>query len=139
VGDGAWEIRPDGSRSALAVKPVHAIRDASFVFSRSHKSARLDALFHETPPRAALALGSAGLKCLAVARGDADAYVHPGTVGARWDVCGPGAIIEAAGGKISTERGAAFRFDQAEIRNLEGLVVTAGGALHDEIVAKLRA
>lgn len=43
-----------------------------------------------------LAVGSAGVKAMAVVRGEVDAYVHGGGL-YEWDVCAPVAVAEAAG------------------------------------------
>ncbi len=43
-----------------------------------------------------LAVGSAGVKAMAVVRGEVDAYVHGGGL-YEWDVCAPAAVAQAAG------------------------------------------
>lgn len=44
----------------------------------------------------AMVAGSAGVKAMAVVRGDADVYLHPSGL-YEWDACAPGAVAEAAG------------------------------------------
>ena len=44
----------------------------------------------------ALIAGSAGVKAMAVVRGDADVYLHPSGL-YEWDACAPAAVAEAAG------------------------------------------
>jgi 3'(2'), 5'-bisphosphate nucleotidase len=44
----------------------------------------------------ALVAGSAGVKAMAVVRGDADVYLHPSGL-YEWDACAPAAVAEAAG------------------------------------------
>lgn len=61
--------------------------------SRRHIDGRLlqDAFDAEV-----LAVGSAGVKAMAVVRGEVDAYVHGGGL-YEWDSCAPAAVAEAAG------------------------------------------
>jgi 3'(2'), 5'-bisphosphate nucleotidase len=44
----------------------------------------------------AMVAGSAGVKAMAVVRGDADVYLHPSGL-YEWDACAPAAVAEAAG------------------------------------------
>lgn len=44
--------------------------------------------------------GGAGYKLAAIARGEADAYIHDGPI-RMWDVCAGSAIVRAAGGTVS--------------------------------------
>ena len=44
----------------------------------------------------AVVAGSAGVKAMAVVRGDADVYLHPSGL-YEWDACAPAAVAEAAG------------------------------------------
>jgi 3'(2'), 5'-bisphosphate nucleotidase len=44
----------------------------------------------------AMVAGSAGVKAMAIVRGDADVYLHPSGL-YEWDACAPAAVAEAAG------------------------------------------
>jgi 3'(2'), 5'-bisphosphate nucleotidase len=44
----------------------------------------------------AMVAGSAGVKAMAVVRGEADVYLHPSGL-YEWDACAPAAVAEAAG------------------------------------------
>lgn len=60
--------------------------------------------------RAAI-VGSAGVKSMAVVRGDADAWVHPGELW-EWDSCAPAAVAAAAGLHVSTLDGSPLEFNR---------------------------
>src|SRR5207244_669676 len=58
---------------------------------------------------------------------------HAGSRTQVWDTCGPDAMLHAAGGRMTDARGAPLRYDQLEVRNLNGLVAT-NGIIHDRVV-----
>ena len=68
-----------------------------------------------------MAMGSAGVKAMAVVRGEVDAYVHAGTL-YEWDVCAPAAVALAAGLHASHPDGTPLRFNNPNPRTA-GLVV----------------
>jgi len=82
-------------------------------------------------------VGSAGIKGVRVACGEAEAYVAPVQAGKRWDTCALDAIVGAAGGRVTDAHGLPLAYRSCRLRNDRGLVA-ANAALHAEIVAKLR-
>ena len=80
--------------------------------------------------------GSSGLKAALVAAGEADLYVHPRTVGYRWDVCASEAIVRAAGGEASDTRGLPIDYNDADLANYNGFVAS-NGRLHAEVIRRL--
>ena len=60
-----------------------------------------------------LAMGSAGAKAMAVVRGEADVYLHPGGQYA-WDTCAPVAVAQAAGLHASRVDGSPIRYNNAD-------------------------
>ena len=58
-------------------------------------------------------LGSAGAKAMAVARGDAEVYVHAGGQ-YEWDSCAPTAVASAAGFWVSRLDGSELRYNQPD-------------------------
>ena len=57
-----------------------------------------------------VAMGSAGVKAMAVVRGEMDAYVHAGGL-YEWDTCAPAAVALAAGLHASCADGSPLRFN----------------------------
>ena len=68
-----------------------------------------------------LPMGSAGVKAMAVVRGEMDAYVHAGGL-YEWDTCAPAAVALAAGLHVSCAKGAPLRFNNAR-PHTPGLVI----------------
>ncbi len=138
VGHGSALVAADGRRTPLTVSDVTKLGDARIVSTRSHRSAALEAALAALGAHSLAALGSAGLKCAAVATGKAEAYVAPARAGKRWDLCAGEAIITAAGGRVTDAYGHAIDYRSESLANESGIVASNGG-VHDEILARLAA
>jgi 3'(2'), 5'-bisphosphate nucleotidase len=138
VGKGAYKIDADGVRSAISVSDVPMLSDARVVGSRSHRNPALERTLETLGAHELIALGSAGLKAAAIARGIADAYVAPHYAGKRWDACASDALVTAAGGKLTNANGELFDYRAAELDNDRG-IVASNGFLHDTIIERLTA
>ena len=68
-----------------------------------------------------LTMGSAGVKAMAVVRGEMDAYVHGGGL-YEWDTCAPAAVALAAGLHASCPDGSPLRFNN-DRPHTPGLVI----------------
>ena len=66
-------------------------------------------------------MGSAGVKAMAVVRGEVDAYVHAGGL-YEWDTCAPAAVAQAAGLHVSCPDGSPLRFNNPR-PHTPGLVI----------------
>src|SRR5207245_2574818 len=95
VGSGAWRIDANGTRGKIQVSDVTELGAATFVASRSHRSAALERALALFGARETRTVGSAGLKGAEVASGVADGYVAPGRAGKRWDACAVDALVTA--------------------------------------------
>ncbi|MDQ2878309.1 MAG: 3'(2'),5'-bisphosphate nucleotidase CysQ [Pseudomonadota bacterium] len=60
-----------------------------------------------------LPMGSAGVKAMAVVRGEADIYLHAGGQ-YEWDNCAPAAVAQAARLHVSRADGSPLRYNQAD-------------------------
>jgi 3'(2'), 5'-bisphosphate nucleotidase len=138
VGQGAYQRAADGSSKAITVSDIQVLSEARVVGSRSHRNPALERALARLHARELVALGSAGLKAAAVARGAADAYVAPHYAGKRWDACAADALVTAAGGKLTNVDGDFFDYRAADLGNDRG-IIASNGRLHDEILEKLRA
>ena len=136
VGEGAYQVGADGSRQPITVSDVAALSDARIVGSRSHRNPALERALAHLQAKESIALGSAGLKAAAVARGAADAYVAPHYAGKRWDACAADALITAAGGKLTNADGELFDYRALDLGNDRG-IIASNSRLHDEILEKL--
>lgn len=136
VGKEAYQVNADASRQAIRVSDTPTLSEARIVGSRSHRNPALERALAGLGARELIALGSAGLKAAAVARGAADAYVAPHYAGKRWDACAADALITAAGGKLTDNSGAFFDYRAAELGNDRG-IIASNGRVHDTILSKL--
>jgi len=138
VGKGAHKIDAEGTRSPISVSDVPVLSEARVVGSRSHRNPALERTLATLGAHELIALGSAGLKAAAIARGVADAYVAPHYAGKRWDACASDALVTAAGGKLTNANGELFDYRAAELDNDRG-IVASNGLLHDAIIERLMA
>ncbi len=136
VGDGAWEIAPDGSRKPIRVSRRASLDEASVVVSRSRQPPRL-ASIPAFGGRSPVPLGSSGLKASVVAAGEHDVYLQPGRAGMRWDACSSEALVRAAGGEFTDTSGAPIDYSSPELANTGGLLAT-NGLLHAQAVEAMR-
>jgi 3'(2'), 5'-bisphosphate nucleotidase len=136
VGEGAWEVAPDGALTPIHVTTRPTLAGASVVVSRSRAPARVEAFvasLGDGGAARAVPHGSSGLKGVLVATGVHDVYLQPGRAGMRWDACATEALVIAAGGKCTEASGAPFDYANDEIVNARGLVAT-NGLLHDAVL-----
>jgi 3'(2'), 5'-bisphosphate nucleotidase len=136
VGEGAWEIDENGGRGKIQVSSVNALTEACFVASRSHRSESLEQALVLLGGRETRTVGSAGLKGAEVASGAAEGYVAPGRAGKRWDACAVDALVTAAGGRFTDQRGNAYDYRAERLANESGLVAT-NGRLHEAVLERL--
>jgi 3'(2'), 5'-bisphosphate nucleotidase len=137
VGEGAWEIAPDGSRTPIHVSTRASLQGASIVVSRSRSNTRIGPALAGAGTAEPRAHGSSGLKAALVAAGEHDAYVQPGSAGMRWDACASDALVRAAGGECTETDGRPYEYASGELLNARGLLAT-NGQLHAALVEALR-
>jgi 3'(2'), 5'-bisphosphate nucleotidase len=134
VGAGAWMTGPDGSRTPMHTSTIATPPGIRLVASKSHRTARIDAVRKALGIEDELNVGSIGLKMALVAQGTRDLYVYPGSRTKIWDTCAPEAILARAGGRLTDLFGTGV--DYAELRQKRGLVAS-NGVVHDEVTGKL--
>jgi 3'(2'),5'-bisphosphate nucleotidase len=126
-GEPAFEIGRDGSKRVIHVAPTPARKEVRVVVSRSHPDPKTTELLAKLGMEKVRLLGSAGLKGVAVACGEADAYLHVDGGGKLWDACGPDVIVRAAGGVFTDASGNAVDY-RGEL-GLRGTIATTPEAL----------
>ncbi len=135
-GIGAFEVSPNGGRTAIRVSAPAKLEAARVLVSRSRRVAEAEERIAELG-LVVEPCGSAGVKGARVACGEADLYVQPGNAGSLWDSCAPEAIVAAAGGAWRTSTGEPYRYAREHIKNERG-VVAGSGALVSEFVRVAR-
>jgi 3'(2'), 5'-bisphosphate nucleotidase len=127
----------EGKTLELHVSPESNLAESTMAMSRSHPSASTEGIRKRLGIERTVQTGSIGLKVGILCEGLAHVYAQPrGT--SLWDTCGPEAILREAGGKMTDALGAPFRYDIAEVRNLQGVIAT-NGILHEKVVEAARA
>jgi 3'(2'), 5'-bisphosphate nucleotidase len=124
----------DGSATPLRVSPETIASRMTIAESRSHRSARVQAIRERLRIPESILTGSVGLKIGVVCEGRAHLYVHTGRRTHLWDTCGPEAILREAGGRMTDVSNTPLRYDTAETKNLRGIVAT-NGVIHDRVVS----
>ncbi len=119
----ATEPKPTPIMSSIGSRPRIVVSR-----SRSHYDGRL---LQQALNAEVMAVGSAGVKAMAVVRGDVDAYVHGGGL-YEWDSCAPVAVARAAGLVCCRTDGADLEFNKSDPWS-PGLVI-ARPELVDDIV-----
>jgi 3'-phosphoadenosine 5'-phosphosulfate (PAPS) 3'-phosphatase len=145
----SWGICAPDRREAFAVdaggastplrpseRPLDGLR---LVSSLSHASPKTLEVMEVLgiPPEHNLRLGSVGVKVGAIARGEADLYVHPRSGTKLWDTCAPFALLRAVGGNITDLWGNPLVYDPRRLGHDDGLVASHGRH-HAEILAAIR-
>jgi 3'(2'), 5'-bisphosphate nucleotidase len=113
VGDGAWRIA-GGERQAIAARPLPATGPVA-VASRSHGDAKTDAWLGQAGVSECVRAGSSAKFCL-LARGKADLYPRFGRT-MEWDIAAGHALLEAAGGSLTTLDGGDFLYAKPGFEN----------------------
>jgi len=123
----------DGIASRLHVSAESVASRMTIVESRSHRSARVEAIQQRLRIPESIVTGSVGLKVGIICEGRAHVYVHPGHRTHLWDTCGPEAILREAGGRMTDVSNNPLQYDTPESKNLHGIVAT-NGVIHERVV-----
>ncbi|QXM23460.1 3'(2'),5'-bisphosphate nucleotidase CysQ [Elioraea tepida] len=114
VGVGAWKEDASGRRP-IAARRVPAAGPVVFA-SRHHGDDQRIVAFAEAHRAARVVHAGSALKFCRVAEGVADLYPRFGAT-MEWDTAAPQAIVEAAGGSVTTAGGAPLRYGKPGWRN----------------------
>ena len=125
----------DGARAPLHVTDLADPARARMVVSRSRRPRVVGPLAARLGIPQITPCGSVGVKVARVAMRDADLYVHGGGGIKSWDLCGPEAVLTAAGGRVTTLGGEPIDY-AGEIVHTKGFV-GSNGALHATVLASI--
>lgn len=126
----------DGSRTPLRVTDLADSSRGRLVVSRSRRPAFVASMSARLRLAEITPCGSVGVKIARVALAQADLYVHGGGGIKSWDLCGPEAVLWAAGGRASTLDGQPVDYS-GDVVHQKGFVGT-NGMLHDQVVEAIR-
>jgi 3'(2'), 5'-bisphosphate nucleotidase len=109
-GHGAFRVQTESGAEPIHVRP--AADPLVVVGSRSHRGDSLDGLLARLGPHEMRPMGSALKFCL-VAEGSADFYPRLGPT-SEWDTAAAQAVLEVAGGAVTTLDGTPLRYNQRD-------------------------
>jgi len=133
AGHGAF-LQYNGTVSSLNVSKEQIASRMTMAVSRSHSSRRVEAIRQRLQIPHVLRSGSVGLKVGALCEGSAHLYIHTGSRTNLWDTCGPEAILQEAGGRMTDISNEPLRYGARELRNPNGLIAS-NGVIHERAVA----
>lgn len=122
---GAFIYGPDGSHRPIQATRIDTLARARFLTSRVSPSHLMRQSLQALGVSQVIERGSAGLKGVAVADGEADVYLSPGPAGKKWDACAIDAIVTGAGGTFTDINGQAIDY-RSSLTNATGLLATNG-------------
>jgi 3'(2'), 5'-bisphosphate nucleotidase len=123
-----------GSATRLHVSGEDVAARLTIAESRSHRSARVEAVRQRLRIPESILSGSVGLKIGIICEGRAHLYLHTGHRTHLWDTCGPEAILREAGGRMTDVSNLPLRYDTPDVRNPNGIIAT-NSVIHDRAVA----
>jgi 3'(2'),5'-bisphosphate nucleotidase len=130
---GAWVEATPGDRVPIHTSLTASPPDIRLVASKSHRTARVDAVKQALQITDEINVGSIGLKIGLVSDGTRDLYFYGGGRTKIWDTCGPEAVLLGAGGRLTDVDGAPLVYDRPELYNRRG-IVASNGPLHDLVI-----
>lgn len=135
-GGGAF-CESNGKLVRLETSTTTNYREMQMAVSRNHRSPKIGAILREFGVKGEMQRGSVGLKIGLIAERTCDLYIHISNRTKHWDTCGPQAILEEAGGKLTDLFGDEIRYDTEDVQNHGGIVAT-NGAVHETTIERLR-
>jgi 3'(2'), 5'-bisphosphate nucleotidase len=135
-GVGAWLEASLAERVPIHTSAIASPPDIRLVASKSHRTARVDAIRRALQITDEMNIGSVGLKIGLVAEGTRDLYAYGGGRTKIWDTCGPEAILLGAGGRMTDIDGEPLLYDRPDLYNRRG-IVASNGPLHDFVITTL--
>lgn len=136
-GEGSFAEFLGGESKELRSSGTSDFKEMTLAFSRNHPSSGIKAIIAGFNFQNAVQRGSIGLKVGLIAEREADAYIHLSPRTKVWDTCAPQIILEEAGGVLTDLFGEKYRYDREDLQNHGGIVAT-NGAVHEEVIARLR-
>lgn len=130
VGHGAWIDEADGRRRPLRTSTLAGPPGIRLVASKSNRTSHIDVVKQALGITDEMNIGSVGLKMGLVAEAVRDVYIYPGAKTKLWDTCGPQAILDAAGGRVTDVTGRPLVYDSPDLANARG-ILASNGPLHD--------
>ncbi len=128
-GGGDAFVQDPRGRRALRVGQQAQPQAATLAMSRTHRSPTLLRIAASLGVKKTLRAGSVGLKIAKICEQEADLYISTSDQTHEWDVCGPEAILHAAGGRVTDLQGRPLRYNDVDTHTRGG-ICASNGPLH---------
>ncbi len=122
-----------GRERALKVSSRTEMSALRLIVSNSHRTPLTDGIKQSLGIVEEMPIGSVGVKLGYIARGEHDLTFKDNSQAKVWDIAGPQAILEAAGGKFTTMTGRAFNYNRI---HTNGGILATNGVAHAEVVRR---
>lgn len=132
-GCGAYKQKNFQHTSKIDVSENSDIRTARFLESKLSKDLNLETYLKSNNFVNIGRMGSAGLKAVTVAQGDADVYAVLKKTTSLWDTCSSQVIVEEAGGQFTDINGERIDYRKKDPKNYEGFLIS-NGKLHEPVL-----
>ncbi|XP_072301587.1 3'(2'),5'-bisphosphate nucleotidase 1 isoform X2 [Eucyclogobius newberryi] len=104
--------------------------------TRSHSNKVVVACVDAMEPHEVVRVGGAGNKIIQLIEGKASAYVFASPGCKKWDTCGPEAILQAVGGKLTDIHGNSYCYD-ADVKHMNSAGVLATLRNHEYYTSRV--
>ncbi|XP_076128892.1 3'(2'),5'-bisphosphate nucleotidase 1 isoform X1 [Alosa pseudoharengus] len=104
--------------------------------TRSHSNKLVTDCVAAMEPHSVIKVGGAGNKIVQLVEGKASAYVFASPGCKKWDTCGPEAILQAVGGKLTDMHGNAYCYD-ANVKHMNSAGVLATLRNHEYYLSRV--
>jgi 3'(2'), 5'-bisphosphate nucleotidase len=136
-GGGAYLAANGGAPERLTTSDITDFHSMSVAVSRNHPSPGTKLVNELFGFAAEIQRGSVGIKVGLIVEKECDVYINLSPRSKFWDTCGPQAIIEEAGGRLTNIFGEDIKYDISDVQNHNG-IVASNKAAHSLIIQKLR-
>jgi 3'(2'), 5'-bisphosphate nucleotidase len=120
-----------GKTTSLSVSKESVLSNASMVASFSHYNGQLGLFAEKAGIAEMIRMGSNGLKVAVVADATVSLFFTTATKMGEWDICGPQAIVEAAGGTVTGLGGEPLLYNKKDPHTPYGFLIT-NGLIHEQ-------
>lgn len=134
---GAFLVEKEAAPKRLRVSSKTNFAEMSLAVSRNHLSPKMKRIKQHLGLKNKIQRGSVGLKVGLIAEQICDLYIHLSPRTKYWDTCGPQAILEEAGGRLTDIFGERIVYTLRDVRNHNG-ILASNGAAHEKAVKNLR-
>ncbi|HMJ09545.1 MAG TPA: 3'(2'),5'-bisphosphate nucleotidase CysQ [Pyrinomonadaceae bacterium] len=135
--DGAYSVVSGGPPTRLMVSDKTTLHGMTVATSRNNRSPGISLISERLGFAGEVQRGSIGIKFGLIAEKMCDVYVNLSPRSKFWDTCGPQAILEEAGGKLTDLFGKRIEYGIADVQNHNGLVASSEAA-HSLLIENIR-